>query len=122
MVAFAVETTVERSLSGVVSRLEAGEPVTPRELFTVVMQGDHDPTVHDRIALASADRDDLTDGFLERLTAYLGGDLRRVTDSRTVIDVEAGERTAGWRESDGSANGSSEQRSLEDTDANPYET
>lgn len=86
-VTFDVETTVESSLSGVVSRLEAGEPVTPRELFTVVMQGDHDPAVHDRIAIADAD--DRGDGFLERLAAYLGGELRNVTDSRAVIDLEA---------------------------------
>lgn len=85
-VTFDVETTVESSLSGVVSRLEAGEPVTPRELFTVVMQGDHDPAVHDRIAIADAD--DRGDGFLERLAAYLGGELRNVTDSRAVIDLE----------------------------------
>lgn len=87
-VTFDVETTVESSLSGVVSRLEAGEPVTPRELFTLVMQGDHDPTGHDRVVLAGADGDDLTDEFLERLAAYLGGELRFVTDSRVVIDLE----------------------------------
>ncbi|USZ71204.1 hypothetical protein [Natronosalvus halobius] len=89
-VTFEVETAVESSLSGVVSRLEAGDPVTPRELFTLVMQGDHDPTSHDRIALVNADGADLTDGFLERMAAYLEGDLRRVTDSRAVIDLEGG--------------------------------
>lgn len=91
---FAVETTVESSLSGVVSRLEAGEPVTPRELFTFVMRGNHDATTHDRIALATAYDDDRTDGFLERLAAYLGGELRYVTDSRSVIDLEAAEDSA----------------------------
>ncbi|ADB62185.1 hypothetical protein Htur_3321 [Haloterrigena turkmenica DSM 5511] len=89
-VRFDVETTVESSLSGVVSRLEAGDPVTPRELFTVVMQGDHDPAVHDRVVIADADADadDLRDGFLERLAGYLEGELRYVTDSRAVIDLE----------------------------------
>ncbi|WP_339102255.1 hypothetical protein [Haloterrigena salinisoli] len=87
-VTFDVETTVESSLSDVVSRLNAGDPVTPRELFAVVMRGDHDPAAHDRIALANADADELRDGFLERLASYLEGDLRYVTDSRAIIDLE----------------------------------
>ncbi|NGM68102.1 hypothetical protein G6M89_03585 [Natronolimnobius sp. AArcel1] len=91
---FAVETTVESSLSGVVSRLEAGEPVTPRELFTVVMQGDHDPAGHTQITLVTTDHDESDTAFLERMTTYLDGTLQRVSDSRAIIDLE---------ESDGSA-------------------
>ena len=87
-VTFDVETTVETSLSGVVSRFEAGDPITPRELFTLIIQCDHDPTGHDRIALADADDPALTDGFLERLATYLEGELRFVTNSRAVIDLE----------------------------------
>lgn len=92
-VTFDVETTVESSLSGVVSRLENGDPVTPRELFTLVMQAEHDPTVHDRIVLVTGDGENRTDGFLERLASYLEGDLRRVTDSRAVIVLESDEGT-----------------------------
>ncbi|APX95120.1 hypothetical protein [Natronorubrum daqingense] len=92
-VTFDVETTVESSLSGVVSRLEAGDPVTPRELFTLVMQGEHDPTVYDRIALTTATDEDRTDGFLERLASYLEGDLQRVTDSQAVIVLESDDGT-----------------------------
>ncbi|RKD98354.1 hypothetical protein [Halopiger aswanensis] len=94
-VTFDVETTVESSLSDVVARLEAGEPVTPRELFTLVMEGEYDPTDHDRIALATAADAGGSDGFLERLASYLDGDLRFVTDSRAIIDLEAGDGAAG---------------------------
>ncbi|MFA9417042.1 hypothetical protein [Natrinema sp. HArc-T2] len=105
---FDVETTVESSLSGVVSRLEAGEPVTPRELFSVVMQGDYDATGLDRITVVGADADQLTDGFLERLAAYLEGELRHVTDSRAelVLEADADEHpTACQSEPDANADG-----------------
>lgn len=84
-ITFEVETTVEASVSDTVSRLEAGEPVTPRELFSVVMQGDYDATDDDRITLVRADEQHPEDGFLERLATYLEGDLTYMTDSRAVI-------------------------------------
>ncbi|ELY53671.1 hypothetical protein [Natronolimnohabitans innermongolicus] len=87
-VTFEVETTVDSSLSDVVARLEADEPVMPRELFTVVMQGDHDPTVHDRITLVNVDDDELKDGFLERMATYLDANVRYANDSRAIIDFE----------------------------------
>ncbi|SEH12972.1 hypothetical protein SAMN04487967_1063 [Natronorubrum sediminis] len=99
-VTFDVETTVESSLLGVVSRLDDGDPVTPRELFTLVMQAEHDPTVYDRIVLTTATDEDRTDGFLERLASYLEGDLRRVTDSRAVIVLEPGEETTDGPQTD----------------------
>jgi len=87
-VTFDVETTVESSLGDLTERLAAQEPVTPRELFSIVMQGDYDATRHDRITVVrTADGDG--EPSLERLAAYLDGELRHVTDSRAVIDLEA---------------------------------
>ncbi len=83
-----VETTVESSLEGVAARLDADEPVTPRELFSLVMQGTYDARSHDRITLVRTDDEQTPDGFLERLASYLDGELRSVSDSRAVIRLE----------------------------------
>ncbi|MFA9425597.1 hypothetical protein [Natronorubrum sp. A-ect3] len=83
-----VETTVESSLKGVAARLDADEPVTPRELFSLVMQGTYDARSHDRITLVRTDDEQTPDGFLERLASYLDGELRFVSDSRAVIRLE----------------------------------
>ncbi|WP_255168677.1 hypothetical protein [Natrononativus amylolyticus] len=88
-VTFEVETTVETTLEGIAGRLEEGEPVTPRELFSLIMQGDHDPGKYDEITLVGVDDEGVDDPFLERLAAYLGGSVRHVTDSRAVIDLGA---------------------------------
>ncbi|ELY57120.1 hypothetical protein C491_11483 [Natronococcus amylolyticus DSM 10524] len=84
-VTFEVETSVESTLEGVAERLDAGDPVTPRELFSLVMQGEHDPGQHDRIDLAVGGEADVDDQFLERLATYLEGELHRPTPSRAVI-------------------------------------
>jgi hypothetical protein len=105
-VTFDVETTVEASVSDTVSRLEAGEPVTPRELFSVIMQGDYDATGDDRITLVRADDEHPEDEFLERLATYLEGELTYVTDSRAVIRLtESGDEGSAGEpsESDASA-------------------
>ncbi|WP_290818713.1 hypothetical protein [Halovivax sp.] len=87
-VTFAVETTVETTLPGVAARLEAGEPVTPRELFSLIMQGEHDATTHDRIELVRADAEAADDEFLGRLADYLDGELVEVTDSRALLRLD----------------------------------
>ncbi|MFP8957419.1 hypothetical protein ACLI4Y_11870 [Natrialbaceae archaeon A-CW3] len=85
-VTFEVETTVEDTLEGVAGRLEAGDPVTPRELFSLVMEDDHDPTQHDEIVLVRTDAaDGVDDQFLERLASYLEADLSRETETRVVL-------------------------------------
>lgn len=89
-VTFDVETTVEDSLEGIAGRLEAGDPVTPRQLFALVMEGEHDPTDHDEIVLVRAGGesphdDGVDDQFLERLAAYLETDLDLETEGRAVI-------------------------------------
>ncbi|WP_247002427.1 hypothetical protein [Halosolutus gelatinilyticus] len=84
-VTFEVETAIESSLEGVAARLDAGEPVTPRELFSVLMQGDYDVSACDRITIVGADEHDADGGILDRLTTYLDGELRRINDSRAVI-------------------------------------
>ncbi len=83
-VRFDVETTVESSLEGITARLDAGDPVTPRELFSIVMQGTYDATQHDRIRVISVDGDK-SGPSLERLATYLDGDLERVSDGIAVI-------------------------------------
>ncbi|MFC4543008.1 hypothetical protein ACFO5R_13855 [Halosolutus amylolyticus] len=88
-VTFDVETTVESSLSGIAARLDAGEPVTPRELFSVIMQGDYDPRGRDRIELVRADDHRAEAGFLDRLAAYLDGEVTHVSDSRAVIHLQS---------------------------------
>jgi hypothetical protein len=92
-VTFEVETSVESTLEGVAERLETGDPVTPRELFSLVMQGEYDPGRHDRIALAVGGEADVDEQFLERLAAYLEGELRRPTSSRAVIRLRTGKGT-----------------------------
>ncbi|ELY45157.1 hypothetical protein [Natronorubrum sulfidifaciens] len=87
-VTFGVETTVESSLEGVAAKLDAGEPVTPRELFSLVMQGTYDARSHDRITLVRTGDEQTPDGFLERLASYLDGELKRINDSRAVIRLE----------------------------------
>lgn len=82
-VRFSVETSVEESIREVVASLEAGDPVTPRALFSLVMQGEYDPADHDEITLVGTEGVD--DQFLARLAEYLGADLEEVADSRAVL-------------------------------------
>ncbi|MDQ2050460.1 hypothetical protein RBH26_08165 [Natronolimnohabitans sp. A-GB9] len=84
-IAFDVETSIEATHEGIADRLAAGDPVTPRELFSLVLERGHDVTSYDEVAIAlSADTDE---EFLERLASYHGGDLRYVSDSRAIIDL-----------------------------------
>ncbi|WP_137289253.1 hypothetical protein [Natronorubrum halophilum] len=83
-VTFDVETTVESSLEGIAARLDAGEPITSRELFSVIMEGTYDATQHERITVVRVDDDD-GGPSLERLATYLDGELTVVGDSRAVI-------------------------------------
>lgn len=87
-VTFSVDTSIESSLEGIASRLDAGDPVTPRELFSIVMQGEYDVTDRDRIVLVRADEHRADDDFLERLATYLEGELRFVSDARAVVRLE----------------------------------
>ena len=87
-VTFEVETDVQESVAEIASRLEAGEPVTPRELFSVVMQGEYDVGARDRIDLVQADAHGVDDGFLERLASYLDADLERPGESRAVLHLD----------------------------------
>ena len=87
-----VETEVESTHEGIEARLREGDPVTPRELFSLALERGHDVTAYDRIALVLTDETD--EAFLERLAEYLGGDLEYVTDSRAVIDTENADRNA----------------------------
>ncbi|MXV61388.1 hypothetical protein GS429_04775 [Natronorubrum sp. JWXQ-INN-674] len=96
-VTFEVEATIESSLEGIAERLADGEPVTPRELFSLVMQGSCDVGQYERITVVHADGGD-NDGdgddgdsggpSLERLATYLDGDLERVSDGRAVIRLD----------------------------------
>ncbi len=52
------------------------------------MQGEHDPAGHEQITLVTTDHDESDAAFLERMTTYLDGTLRRVSNSRVIIDLE----------------------------------
>ncbi|WP_276254551.1 hypothetical protein [Halomontanus rarus] len=87
-VGFDVETTVNTTLEGIDDRIAAGELVTPRELFSLVIEGGRDVANHDRIRLRLAgdgsDRD-----HVDRLATYLEAEVRYPTASRAVLDVSA---------------------------------
>ncbi len=85
-VTFDVETTVETAVAGAVDRLAAGEPITPQELFAVVMNGEYDVTDHDRLTLIGADDDQ----FLDRLASYLDGEVEQLSESRAIIKLDSG--------------------------------
>lgn len=87
-VTFDVETTVEATHEGIAERLAAGDPVKPRELFSLVLERGHDVTAYDRVTLALSDDTDRE--FLERLASYHDGELTYVSDARAVIDLDGG--------------------------------
>ena len=98
-ISFDVETTVQSTLEGIESRVAAGEPVTPRELFSLVIEGGRDVAVHDRIVLRLTEGEDGAsdeDGsggqtgehaHVERLAAYLEGEVRYASNRLAVIHV-----------------------------------
>ena len=96
-ITFDVETAVESTFEGIEARLTDGDPVRPRELFSLAIERGHDLTVYDRITLVRTEDDGADDEFVERLAEYLGGDLRQLSESRAEIDLgrteQAGERS-----------------------------
>ncbi|MCU4926356.1 hypothetical protein OB905_10220 [Halobacteria archaeon AArc-dxtr1] len=86
---FDVSRTVESTLAGTTTRLREGEPITPRELFSVIMRGETAVAECDRIELLTVTDRDADPAFLERLATYLDGELTRESDSRAVIEMGA---------------------------------
>ncbi|MCU4974714.1 hypothetical protein OB955_18505 [Halobacteria archaeon AArc-m2/3/4] len=84
---FDVETTVNTTLEGIDGRITAGELVTPRELFSLVIEGGRDVANHDRIRLRLAD-DGSDRNHVERLAAYLEAEVRYPTASRAVLEID----------------------------------
>ncbi len=88
-VTFDVDTEVGDSLEGVAATLEAGDPVTPRELFSIVMAGEYDPRALEEIPLrlstAGGETQPGDDQFLERLANYLEADLEVLSETRAVL-------------------------------------
>ncbi|WP_254863525.1 hypothetical protein [Halovivax gelatinilyticus] len=85
---FDVETTVESTLATVAERIDAGRAVTPRELFSLIMQDVHEVTGYEEIDLVRTD-EGADDDFLERLADYLGGTLLVRSSSRATIRLDA---------------------------------
>ncbi|GAB3019957.1 hypothetical protein [Natronobiforma cellulositropha] len=85
-VTFEVETTVNTTLEALETRLAAGEALTPRELFSLVVEGGRDVAEHDRITLRLADEDDRA--HVDRLAAYLEGEVRYTSERLAVISVD----------------------------------
>lgn len=89
-VAFDVETEVRSTHDEVVTRIQAGDPVTPRELFTLAMDGEYEISSHDRVRVAlTGDAPGKPEpDFLERIADYLDADIRFPTDSRAVLEFD----------------------------------
>lgn len=84
-VAFEVETDVNSTLEGIEERIEAGTPVTPRELFSLVMEREADLVDRDRITLRVDDGPVRENEHVERLSDYLDASVRYPTDSLAVL-------------------------------------
>lgn len=86
-VTFDVETTVGSELDDVVARLDAGDPVSPRELFSVVVEGSATPSDYDEIDLRLRGDDGALDeeGFVERLASFFDASVERVAERRVKL-------------------------------------
>jgi hypothetical protein len=84
-VTFDVDVDVNSSLEGVEERIEAGTPVTPRALFSLVMERETDLVEHDRITLRVDDGAASENEHVERLADYLDASVRYPTDSLAVL-------------------------------------
>lgn len=90
-VTFDVETSVQSDVDGIASRLDAGNAVTPRELFSVVMQGEYDVGDQDRIRLIRSDEHPVDEEFLDRLATYLDGDVEESSGRAAVLRLDCDE-------------------------------
>lgn len=72
-VTFEVTREVGPGVADVAARLDRGVPVTPRELFSLVVQGDGRLDDHDTVLVQVTAGDD--SGFLERLAGYLDAEV-----------------------------------------------
>jgi len=84
-VTFDVETEVNSTLDGVEARIEEGTPVSPRELFSLVMEREADLAGYDRITLRVEDGPAAENDHVDRLADYLDADVRCPTDSLAVL-------------------------------------
>jgi len=85
-VEFDVETTVEARLDGIAERLDDGDPVAPRELFSLVMEGERALADYDRITLRLDDEDDRA--HVTRLAEYLDADVTYRNDALAVLCLD----------------------------------
>lgn len=89
-VSFEVETTVGPTVDDVTARLDAGEVVTPRELFAAVVEGDADVDEYDEIRLSLlGDGDDSESGFVERIARFLDASIDRRSDSFVILRLDS---------------------------------
>ncbi|HMB51303.1 MAG TPA: hypothetical protein VKM69_11655 [Natronoarchaeum rubrum] len=86
-VEFDVETTVEARLDGIAERLDDGDPVAPRELFSLVMEGERALDDYERITLRLEDEGDRA--HVTRLAEYLDADVRYRNDALAVLRLDA---------------------------------
>ncbi|SNZ06535.1 hypothetical protein SAMN06269185_1203 [Natronoarchaeum philippinense] len=86
-VEFDVETTVEARLDGIAERLDDGDPVAPRELFSLVMEGERALDDYERISLRLDDEDDRA--HVDRLAEYLDAEVRYRNDALAVLRLDA---------------------------------
>jgi len=74
-VVFEVTRDVGRGVSDVAARVDRGEPVTPRELFSLVVRGAGRLDDHESVLVQVTADDDA--GFVERLAGYLDADVEQ---------------------------------------------
>lgn len=87
-VTFEVGTEVNSSLDGVEARIAEGTPVSPRELFSLVMEREADLVGYERITLRVEDGPATENDHVDRLADYLDADVRFPTDSLAVLSWE----------------------------------
>ncbi len=92
-VRFDVETEVETAVDDVAAAIDAGKPVTPAELFSVMVGSD----VLEEVSEVTLQLSDETDGdgllkedeFVAHVAEYLDADLRWLPYNRVKVVVEA---------------------------------
>ncbi|NHN47087.1 hypothetical protein G9464_05675 [Halostella sp. JP-L12] len=84
-VTFEVETDVNSSLSGIEERIADGTPVSPGELFSLVMERETDLVDRDRITLRVDGGPATENEHVDRLADYLDAAVRYPNDSLAVL-------------------------------------
>lgn len=100
-VTFDVARDVGPGVADVAASVERGDPVTPRELFSLVVRGGDDLAGVESVLVQSTAGDD--EGFLDRLAGYLGAEVEQRPLNRALLHLP--EEGAGLRGGRGERDG-----------------